>query len=337
MFQNGDVGIKHELQFLQDYLNKTLEQRDNGFILIPENQIMSGDYLAIFKLGGPHGGENCMEAYGTGGLADHVAMCLWIDDVLFVVESMGGSSDERNGIIKTEYKKWMTDQNNDGNMVSVLRLNDDSLAKFNHTAAIEFWNESEGLPYGFHNYLFGFIDTLEENYVPPLSKEFIPVFFSLVDKINPAVSTRMWGEALNKRLGTNGLNMEQILNECYERDISFYELMTVPEQDDWVYSDGKSMVCDVFVMAMYKHAGVFGDLEFQATELTPLNSYALNIYNSSTSWMPETCAKDKLGYCQVMGDYYLDLYPHFNTIQPYGHMFNSCPSYPPQYDQLPGC
>jgi len=47
--------------------------------------------------------------------------------------------------------------------------------------------------------------------------------------------------------------------------------MIRPEQDDWVYPDGKSMVCDVFVLEVYKAAGVFGSppLNFQATEFTP--------------------------------------------------------------------
>lgn len=38
------------------------------------------------------------------------------------------------------------------------------------------------------------------------------------------------------------------------------------EQDDWVYSDGPSMVCSSFVVGVYKAAGLFGDLSIQATE-----------------------------------------------------------------------
>jgi len=33
------------------------------------------------------------------------------------------------------------------------------------------------------------------------------------------------------------------------------------EKDEWVYSDGYSMVCSAFVAAVYKNGGLFGDLD----------------------------------------------------------------------------
>ncbi|CAE5981503.1 unnamed protein product [Arabidopsis arenosa] len=52
--------------------------------------------------------------------------------------------------------------------------------------------------------------------------------------------------------------------------MSFDELLTIPEQDEWVYSDGKSTTCVAFILAMYKAAGVFGPLanHIQVTEFT---------------------------------------------------------------------
>jgi len=35
------------------------------------------------------------------------------------------------------------------------------------------------------------------------------------------------------------------------------ELFSIPENDDWVYSDGPSMVCSAFVTGVYKAAGLF--------------------------------------------------------------------------------
>jgi hypothetical protein len=62
------------------------------------------------------------------------------------------------------------------------------------------------------------------------------------------------------------------------------------------------MVCDVFVLSMYKAGGVFGDLEFQATEQTPRDSYMLNIYD--TQWKrPEACNVDNLPFCQILGNF----------------------------------
>ncbi|CAL5390490.1 unnamed protein product [Camellia sinensis] len=41
---------------------------------------------------------------------------------------------------------------------------------------------------------------------------------------------------------------------------SFDELLTIPKQDDWIYSDGKSISCVLFILEMYKEAGLFGPI-----------------------------------------------------------------------------
>ena len=38
------------------------------------------------------------------------------------------------------------------------------------------------------------------------------------------------------------------------------------EKDEWVYSDGYSLVCSSFAVAIYKAAGVLDDLEINASE-----------------------------------------------------------------------
>lgn len=61
-------------------------------------------------------------------------------------------------------------------------------------------------------------------------------------------------------LGTEDLDIYSILATIQQRNITFRELFAVPEHDRWVYKDGKSMVCDVFVLSMYKAGGLFGAL-----------------------------------------------------------------------------
>lgn len=67
-----------------------------------------------------------------------------------------------------------------------------------------------------------------------------------------------------------GLDLPEILVEVERRGSSFAELLTVPEQDDWVYADGKSTSCVAFVLEMYKEAGLFGPLasSIEVTEFT---------------------------------------------------------------------
>lgn len=72
-----------------------------------------------------------------------------------------------------------------------------------------------------------------------------------------------------------GLNVPEIIVEAEKKGISFDKLLTVPEQDDWVYYDGKSASCVAFILEMYKAAGLFDPIanSIQVTEFTvrPLN------------------------------------------------------------------
>lgn len=66
------------------------------------------------------------------------------------------------------------------------------------------------------------------------------------------------------------LDLYEILAETEKRGIAFDQLLTIPEQDEWVYSDGKSTTCVAFILAMYKEAGIFGPItsSIQVTEFT---------------------------------------------------------------------
>lgn len=66
------------------------------------------------------------------------------------------------------------------------------------------------------------------------------------------------------------LDLISILVETEKRGMTFDQLLTIPEQDDWVYSDGKSTTCVAFILEMYKEAGIFGPFStsIQVTEFT---------------------------------------------------------------------
>ena len=67
-----------------------------------------------------------------------------------------------------------------------------------------------------------------------------------------------------------GLDLPEILVEVEKQGSSFGELLAIPEQDDWIYADGKSASCVAFILEMYKAAGLFGPLSssIQVTEFT---------------------------------------------------------------------
>jgi hypothetical protein len=66
------------------------------------------------------------------------------------------------------------------------------------------------------------------------------------------------------------LDLYDMLAETEKRGIAFDQLLTIPEQDEWVYSDGKSTTCVAFILAMYKEAGILGPISsaIQVTEFT---------------------------------------------------------------------
>ena len=85
-------------------------------------------------------------------------------------------------------------------------LSPEARAKFNETAAQEFFNQTEGLAYGYHNFLFGWVDTPVDNWPPLIPSGFVPILFSLLEKVKPKVADIFINQALNKRLNTNGLS-----------------------------------------------------------------------------------------------------------------------------------
>ncbi|XP_028556255.1 uncharacterized protein LOC110093632 isoform X2 [Dendrobium catenatum] len=163
----------------------------------------------------------------------------------------------------------------------------------------------------------------------------------LWSKVMPDYAANLWNEALNKRLGTEDLDLPDIIVETEERGSSFAKLLAIPEQDDWIYSDGSSTSCVAFILQMYKHAGLFDPISrsIQVTEFTIKDAYTLNFFESNSSRLPEWCNKEdsvKLPFCQIKGKYRMEL-PDYNTIQPYPRMNEKCPSLPPNYDRPSYC
>lgn len=66
------------------------------------------------------------------------------------------------------------------------------------------------------------------------------------------------------------LDLHEIIVETQRQGMTFDQLLTMPEQDEWIYSDGKSTTCVAFVLELYKEAGILGPLanSIQVTEFT---------------------------------------------------------------------
>lgn len=63
------------------------------------------------------------------------------------------------------------------------------------------------------------------------------------------------------------------------------------------------------------------------------DAYTLSFFENNMTRLPKWCNDGdtvKLPFCQITGKYRMEL-PGYNTIAPYPHMAESCPSMPPDY------
>lgn len=89
---------------------------------------------------------------------------------------------------------------------------------------------------------------------------------------------------------------------------------------------------------MYLAAGLFDDLEINATEFTPRDIYNLDFFDKDFN-RPQSCveADPELPYCQLIGKYRFDYTHDYSHVTPYAHMNENCPSVVPDYIRPDGC
>ena len=185
----------------------------------------------------------------------------------------------------------------------------------------------------------------------PLNAESLPINLRLYNKFKTSTSAviaerelEIFLEALHKR--TEALLVTDELKNAYTNpsDLAMYikfasdtlgmslaELISMPEQDDWVYdaTEGKPIFSSgSFVAGALKALGIFEDLDIHTQEFTVKDIYELDIFDVQFAEMPDRCleADYSLNYCQLMGTFRLDLGPTYSSVKPYAKMNQSCPN-----------
>eukprot|EP00252_Welwitschia_mirabilis_P014093 TRINITY_DN31126_c0_g1_i1.p1 TRINITY_DN31126_c0_g1~~TRINITY_DN31126_c0_g1_i1.p1 ORF type:complete len:520 (+),score=83.36 TRINITY_DN31126_c0_g1_i1:414-1973(+) len=345
LFSNSAWGQNANIAFLKKHMHAKFEQRPQPWVAqINKDDIHSGDFLAVSKIRGRWGGFETLEKWVTGAYAGHTAVCLKDDNGnLWVGESGHENEKGEEIIVIIPWDEWWELQLKDSSNphIALLPLHPDLRARFNVSAAWAYAREMSGKPYGYHNMIFSWIDTISDNYPPPLDANLVLSVMTVWARVQPSYAANMWNEALNKRLGTEGLDLHEILIESEKQGISFDQLLAIPEQDDWIYSDGKSTTCVAFILEMYKEAGLFNSLSksIQVTEFTIRDAYMLDFFENNRTRLPSWCNENdgiSLPFCQILGEYRMEL-PDYNTIEPYAFMNEQCPSLPPSYNRPKLC
>lgn len=326
------------VNFIKAAMDVTIAPRDTYEVEIDEKLVKSGDFFLIMRLDG----LDQIIMWGTGSTGAHCTMAMWFDDELYVVESQDAWYWPTKGLQRTPFKTWIQQAKDASFNVAWLPLSEQAAQRFDVPAATTWFEAHEGLPYGFHNFLYGWINTPNDNLPPLLAKELVPIVFQLVSKVIPGAVETFFTQALNKRLGATGLDIPGVAAAAAEQGMTISELMAVPEQDEWEYTgieprDGQAMVCSAFTAAMYKAAGMF-DGEVNATEFTPRDNYMLDFFDKEFE-RPAACvsADPNLPYCQLIGKYQVDITKEYSVLQTYAHMNESCPTVNPNYFRPDGC
>lgn len=201
-----------------------------------------------------------------------------------------------------------------------LPLSKEMKAKYDEKASNDFFWKTAGHTYGYHNFIWGWIDTKFDNFPPLLNYKLLPILMQLLESIDFNTAYIVYGSGLNKRLGTENLKIEEIIAEAEKRGMNLEDLYTMTEEDGWEYHgagplDGFNYVCSSYVIAHYKAAGLFeGHGEQQATEWSPKDVYQGKFYDTERTFT-DGCAEDDSGLpvCQFLGKYKLTL-PGLNSI-----------------------
>jgi len=332
-----DYMIKENMKALKFYMNYEPQRRKDILIDIDENLIHSGDFLAISRMDG----IDPMIMIGTGSHIGHSAVCSWINGTLYVLESQDAPYWPTKGIQRTPFKKWIKQAHISEFNVALLPMREEYRKKFNNTKALEwFTNGIEGQPYGYEIFLYGWIDTEDSNMPWAITHGHFEFLFTVLEKIYPKLADMMLAQGLNNRLGTKNLTLVQVTAEAARRNITFEQLVAIPEQDGWKYKDGnEKYTCAVFVANFWKNGGLFDGFNIQGQEFTPKDIYQLDIYEKDyKDKRPQEC-KDvdpEFDYCQLVGTFKIDL-PMYNSIPMYDHMNEKCPSLNPDYERPMGC
>ena len=328
---------KWNVEFIEHTTGFQWQKRAASKTYIPAKEaIQSGDFFAITRFDG----LDQIIQYGTGSHSGHSVTAVWDSDEkeLYIVESQDGWYWKLgHGLQRNKYDDWMKAAQAAGFNVVHMPIKKELAAKYNEKAVWEWFNKVKGTPYGYRNFLFSWIDTENDNYPPLLDIDFAYIAFTLLSKIDKKVGELLLGEAMNHRLGTTGLGLAEIAQEAAKQKKTIRQLFAEVEQDDVEYSDGVQYVCSCFVAAIWKRAGIFGDLEINATEFTPKDIYQLKVFDTETA-LPDVCKQNdpSLPYCQFFGEYTMEM-PGYNSVEPYSHMNENCPSMPPTYDRPAGC
>jgi len=231
-------------------------------------------------------------------------------------------------------------------IVNLLPLQSQYQAQFNEQSFWSWFKTVQGQPYGYHTFLFSFIDTPAKNLPLPMDEAVTGWLLTTMDRLLPNSTGKisvysLITEGLNHRIKKDCPDVTCVSDTLLSQKRNLAQLLSQIEDDSWRYGPNVSLVCSEFAASVYKYAlGPNWPSPFQATEQTPKDNYQMNIFDGNF-WNSQNCpiglSRDPTGngtYCQIMGKWTLPL-NGYNTVPIYPNMNNNCPAQWPDYTRCP--
>jgi hypothetical protein len=208
---------KANVDFIKEATGFQWKSRTPTYIDYDASNIRSGDFFAITRFDGL---DNIIQ-YGAGSHSGHSVMALWDRTQnpaqLYIVESQDAWYWPTHGLQRTKWADWKKQAHDADFNVAHLPLRDQYANAFDENKAWAWFNESAGMPYGYRNFVFGWIDTIKDNYPAIFDIDYVYTVFRLIEQINAEAADILFQEALNWRTGTTGLKMWQIELEAQKQ------------------------------------------------------------------------------------------------------------------------
>jgi len=143
---------------------------------LDETEVKSGDFVIVTRFDG----LDQLIQWGAGTRSGHSVVMLEFDGEMYAIESNAAWYWPKLNFQRNSWKQWKQYAVNAGHSVAVLPMRDDIRAKFNVTAAAEWFKKYEGTPYGYHNFVFGWFDTATQSLPPITDVDFLYVVFGIL-------------------------------------------------------------------------------------------------------------------------------------------------------------
>lgn len=129
------------------------------------------------------------------------------------------------------WEDWLTYVKDVNYNAVLMPLKQFESSRFDRDSAWKYFDSVKGYSYGFQSLLFTWFDTPNDNLPAFVPRSFINPAMRILENTNPKIFHYLLGEALNKRLGTENLNLNQLYLKSLFHGLNLAELAAIPEED----------------------------------------------------------------------------------------------------------